>query len=75
MAEPQDLWRKFEEFSVIGGIAEFGERQQAAPRRRPVEAGFLRDIGDGEPRFCLAEGLDDPEPLGEAADEIPLPAP
>ena len=73
MAEPQDFRRQLEEFAVIGGVTEFGEGQQAPPRRRPVEAGFPGDIRDGEARLRLAEGLDDPEALGEAADEVRFP--
>ncbi len=49
MADPQDLRRQREELPVIVGIAEFREREQAAPGSRPVQPADIRGVGDAQP--------------------------
>ncbi|EGE61066.1 hypothetical protein RHECNPAF_1260045 [Rhizobium etli CNPAF512] len=70
MAKPQNLRRQREELAVIIGIAELGERQQRTAHRGAVERRQLRGLGDRKPLPRLAEGFDDLQAAGEAADEI-----
>src|SRR5690606_25020475 len=72
MPEPQYPRRKREEFSVVMGVAEIGECQEAAPCGCPVEAGRSRNIGDGQLRCRFAKCLDDSQALGKAPHQIRL---
>lgn len=64
--------RAGEILAVIIGIAEMRQRQQAAPRRGPVQSRCRGHLGDGLARSLGGEGLDGQQALGEAAHDVAL---
>ncbi len=69
-AEPQHLRRHGKELAVVSRITEFRKREQATPRRGAVQSGNLGGIGNRQARPLGAEGLDNPQSLGETAHHV-----
>ena len=70
--QPQDARRQGKELAVVIRIAVMGQRQQAAPRRRPVQPRSGRNRADGLAWAVGGEGLDHPQALGQPAHHVAL---
>ena len=70
MAQIEDTRGEAEELAIIGGVAEMGEGEQAAPGCGALQPGAIGDIGDREAGMLLVKTLDDRQALDQAIDDI-----